>query len=121
LQVLLADQGQNPARQASFAAGIPFSVPSFNVGMVCGSGLKSVMLGRQSILAGEADIVVAGGQESMSQSVYALPGMREGAKFGNREIVDTMIKDGLTDAFNNYHMGITGNAVNHGNWQKRSE
>lgn len=106
-QVLVGGQGQNPARQAAFAAGVPFSVPAWGVSMVCGSGLKSVILGRQAILAGDAKIVVAGGQESMSQAYHAIH-MREGAKFGHMEMTDMMLKDGLTDAFHNYHMGVTG-------------
>ncbi len=118
-QVLMAGQGMNPSRQAAFAAGVPFAVPSMNVSMVCGSGLKSVMLGRQAILAREADIVVAGGQESMSQAAHVI-NMREGIKFGNKEMRDSMLSDGLTDAFHNYHMGITAENVA-GRWSVSRE
>ena len=109
-QVLTAAQGMNPARQAAYAAGIPFSVPAMNISMVCGSGLKAVVLGRQSILTGDADIVIAGGQESMSQSAHAMR-IREPTKFGHSQLQDTMLKDGLTDAFHDYHMGITAENV----------
>jgi len=105
-QVLTAAQGQNPARQASMAAGIPKEVAAFGVNQVCGSGLRAVALARQAIQAGDATIVVAGGQESMSLSHHA-QSLRGGTKMGGIELVDTMIKDGLTDVFNNYHMGIT--------------
>ncbi|UZK70396.1 acetyl-CoA C-acetyltransferase [Sphingomonas sp. S1-29] len=105
-QVLTAAQGQNPARQASMAAGVPKEVPAWGVNQVCGSGLRSVALGMQAIANGDATIVVAGGQESMSLSAHALP-MRAGTKMGDASLVDTMIKDGLTDVFNGYHMGIT--------------
>ena len=105
-QVLTAGQGQNPARQASMAAGVPKEVPAWGVNQVCGSGLRAVAIGAQSILTGDARIVVAGGQENMSLSNHA-QNLRGGTKMGNVEIVDTMIKDGLTDVFNNYHMGIT--------------
>src|SRR4051812_34205353 len=105
-QVLTAAQGQNPARQASMAAGVPKEVPAWGVNQVCGSGLRAVALASQAILTGDARIVVAGGQESMSLSNHA-QSLRAGTKMGGLELVDTMIKDGLTDAFNGYHMGIT--------------
>ena len=105
-QVLTAAQGQNPARQASIAAGIPKEVPAFGINQVCGSGLRAVMLGAQAITSGDATIVVAGGQENMSMSTHAQH-LRGGTKMGALEFVDTMIKDGLTDVFNGYHMGIT--------------
>jgi acetyl-CoA C-acetyltransferase len=105
-QVLTAAQGQNPARQASMAAGVPKEVPAWGVNQVCGSGLRAVALASQAIQTGDARIVVAGGQESMSLSNHA-QAIRAGTKMGSLELVDTMIKDGLTDAFNGYHMGIT--------------
>jgi acetyl-CoA C-acetyltransferase len=105
-QVLTAAQGQNPARQAAMAAGIPKEIPSFGINQVCGSGLRAVALGMQAIKAGDASIVVAGGQESMSLSTHA-QALRAGTKMGSLELIDTMIKDGLTDVFNGYHMGIT--------------
>jgi len=105
-QVLTAAQGQNPARQAAMAAGIAKEIPAWGLNQVCGSGLRAVAVGAQSIMAGDARIVVAGGQESMSLSAHAQH-LRAGAKMGNVELVDTMIKDGLTDVFNAYHMGIT--------------
>ena len=105
-QVLTAAQGQNPARQASMAAGIPKEIPAWGVNQVCGSGLRAVALATQAIQTGDARIVVAGGQESMSLSNHA-QAIRAGTKMGSLELVDTMIKDGLTDAFNGYHMGIT--------------
>ena len=105
-QVLTAAQGQNPARQASMAAGVPKEVPAWGVNQVCGSGLRAVALASQAIQTGDARIVVAGGQESMSLSAHAQH-LRGGTKMGGLELVDTMIKDGLTDVFNGYHMGIT--------------
>ncbi|QDX26020.1 acetyl-CoA C-acetyltransferase [Sphingomonas suaedae] len=105
-QVLTAAQGQNPARQASMAAGVPEEVPAWGVNQVCGSGLRAVALAAQAIQTGDATIVVAGGQESMSMSAHAQT-LRAGAKMGDVALVDTMIKDGLTDVFNGYHMGIT--------------
>jgi acetyl-CoA C-acetyltransferase len=105
-QVLTAAQGQNPARQASMAAGVPREVPAWGVNQVCGSGLRAVALAAQAIRTGDASVVVAGGQESMSLSAHA-QNIRGGQKMGNFELVDTMIKDGLTDAFNLYHMGVT--------------
>src|SRR5659263_49948 len=109
--VLSAGHGQNVARQAAIAAGIPNVVPSYGVNKVCGSGLKSVVLGAQSIMLGDADIVLAGGVESMSMTPYALKKHRWGAKMGNEEVVDLMIHDGLWDIFNNYHMGVTAENV----------
>ncbi len=105
-QVLTAGCGQNPARQTAIAAGIPVEKTAMTINQVCGSGLRSVALGLQSIKNGDAKIVVAGGQESMSRSSHSIQ-MRNGTKMGNAELVDTMIKDGLWDAFNGYHMGIT--------------
>jgi acetyl-CoA C-acetyltransferase len=105
-QVLTAAQGQNPARQASMAAGIPKEVPAWGVNQVCGSGLRAVALACQAVATGDATIVVAGGQESMSLSAHAQT-MRGGQKMGDLALVDTMVKDGLTDVFNGYHMGIT--------------
>ena len=105
-QVLTAAQGQNPARQASMAAGVPQEVPAWGVNQVCGSGLRSVALAAQAIRNGDHAIMVAGGQESMSLSTHA-QALRAGQKMGALELVDTMIKDGLWDAFNGYHMGVT--------------
>jgi acetyl-CoA C-acetyltransferase len=105
-QVLTAAQGQNPARQASMAAGVPKEVPAWGVNQVCGSGLRAVALATQAIQTGDATIVVAGGQESMSLSTHAQH-LRGGTKMGDLGLVDTMIRDGLTDVFNGYHMGIT--------------
>jgi acetyl-CoA C-acetyltransferase len=109
-QILTAGQGQNPARQASIAAGIPVESPAWGVNQLCGSGLRAVALGYQAILNGDSDIVVAGGQESMSQAPHAQH-LRNGVKMGAFEMVDTMIKDGLWDAFNGYHMGTTAENV----------
>jgi acetyl-CoA C-acetyltransferase len=109
-QILTAAQGQNPARQASIKAGVPMGAPSWIVNMVCGSGLRSVALGYQAIMNGDSDIVVAGGQESMTLSPHAQY-LRGGHKMGSLEFVDTMIKDGLWDAFNGYHMGTTAENV----------
>jgi len=105
-QVLTAAQGQNPARQASMAAGVPKEVPAWGVNQVCGSGLRAVALAFQAVANGDAKIVVAGGQESMSMSAHA-QSLRPGTKMGDVSLVDTMVKDGLTDVFNGYHMGIT--------------
>ena len=105
-QVLSAGQGQNPARQASMAAGVPKEIPAYGVNQVCGSGLRAVALAYQSIVSGDATIVVAGGQESMSLAPHA-QFLRAGTKMGDLSLVDTMIKDGLMDVFNGYHMGIT--------------
>lgn len=109
-QVLTAGCGQNPARQTAIAAGIPVEKTAMTINQVCGSGLRAVALGLQSIRNGDAKIVVAGGQESMSQSAHAA-NLRNGTKMGNTEFIDTMIKDGLWDAFNGYHMGITAENV----------
>ena len=105
--VLQAGMGQNIARQASVYAGIPVSVPAVTVNMVCGSGLKTVSMAAQSIMSGDADIIVAGGTENMSQAPYLLKEMRWGAKMGNVNLLDSMVNDALTDIFNQYHMGIT--------------
>ena len=105
--ILTAGLGQNVARQAAIKAGVPTSVPAYTVGMVCGSGMKSVIEGARTIMAGDADVIVAGGTENMSAAPYALPAERWGARMGDKKVVDTMIKDGLWDAFNNYHMGTT--------------
>ncbi len=109
-QILTAAQGQNPARQASIAAGIPAASPAWGVNMLCGSGLRSVALGYQALKNGDAEIVVAGGQESMSMAPHAQY-LRGGVKMGSLDLVDTMIKDGLWDAFNGYHMGNTAENV----------
>ena len=109
-QILTAGQGQNPARQASIAAGIPVESPAWGVNQLCGSGLRAVALGYQAILNGDSDIVVAGGQELMSQAPHCQH-LRNGVKMGRFEMVDTMIKDGLWDAFNGYHMGNTAENV----------
>ena len=109
-QVLTAAQGQGPARQASVGAGIPVDSPAWSINQICGSGLRAVAIGMQQIETGSANIVVAGGQESMSQSAHAIH-MRDGVKMGNGQLVDTMVKDGLWDAFNNYHMGTTAENV----------
>ena len=106
-QVLAAGSGQNPARQAAIAAGLPASVPSLTINKVCGSGLKAVQLAAQAVRCGDADIVIAGGQENMSAAPHVLPKSRSGTKMGDWTLIDTMIVDGLTDAFNHYHMGIT--------------
>ena len=105
--VLTAGLGQNIARQVSVKAGIPYSVPAYTVNMVCGSGMKTVIEGARTILAGDADVVVCGGTENMSQAPFASFDTRWGARMGDKKIVDTMIKDGLWDAYNNYHMGTT--------------
>ena len=109
-QILTAGAGQNPARQASVAAGIPVESPAWGVNQLCGSGLRAVALGYQAILNGDSEIVVAGGQESMSQAPHCAH-LRNGTKMGSLEMVDTMIKDGLWDAFNGYHMGTTAENV----------
>ena len=109
-QILTAGEGQNPARQASIAAGIPVESPAWAVNQLCGSGLRTVALGYQAILNGDSEIVVAGGQESMSMAPHCAH-MRGGVKMGNFEMIDTMIKDGLWDAFNGYHMGNTAENV----------
>jgi acetyl-CoA C-acetyltransferase len=109
-QILTAGQGQNPARQASIAAGIPVESPAWGVNQLCGSGLRAVALGYQALLNGDSEIVVAGGQESMSMAPHCQH-LRNGVKMGNFEMIDTMIKDGLWDAFNGYHMGNTAENV----------
>ena len=109
-QILSAGEGQNPARQASIGAGIPVESPAWGVNQLCGSGLRTVALGYQAILNGDSDVVVAGGQESMSMAPHCAH-LRGGVKMGNFEMVDTMIKDGLWDAFNGYHMGNTAENV----------
>jgi acetyl-CoA C-acetyltransferase len=109
-QILTAGEGQNPARQASIAAGIPIEVPAWGVNQVCGSGLRAVALGYQALANGDSEIAVVGGQESMSLSPHCAH-LRAGVKMGNFEMVDTMIKDGLWDAFNGYHMGNTAENV----------
>jgi acetyl-CoA C-acetyltransferase len=109
-QILSAGQGQNPARQASIAAGIPVESPAWGVNQLCGSGLRTVALGYQAILNGDSEVVVAGGQESMSMAPHCAH-LRNGVKMGNFDMVDTMIKDGLWDAFNGYHMGNTAENV----------
>ena len=105
--VLTGGLGQNVARQVGVKAGLPYSVPAYTVGMVCGSGMKSVIEGARAILCGDADVIVAGGTENMSAAPFALPNERWGARMGDKKVVDTMIKDGLWDAYNNYHMGTT--------------
>jgi acetyl-CoA C-acetyltransferase len=109
-QILAAGEGQNPARQAAIGAGLPFEVTAYAVNQLCGSGLRSVALGYQAIRNGDSEIVVAGGQESMSQAPHCIY-LRNGVKMGDAELVDTMIKDGLWDAFNGYHMGNTAENV----------
>ncbi len=106
-QVLTAACGQNPARQAAIKAGLPVTVPAMTINKVCGSGLKALHLAAQAISNGDADLIIAGGQESMSQAPHALPNSRNGQRMGPWNMVDTMIVDGLWDAFNDYHMGIT--------------
>ena len=110
--ILTAAQGQNVARQVSIKAGIPYSVPAYTVGMVCGSGMKSLIEGARSILAGDADVVVCGGTENMSAAPFASMDARWGARMGDKKLVGTMIKDGLWDAYNNYHMGTTAENIN---------
>ncbi len=109
-QVLTAAQGQGPARRAAIGAGVPVDAPAWGINQICGSGLRAVALGAQQIQTGAATVVVAGGQESMSQSAHAIH-MREGTKMGDGKLIDTMIRDGLWDSFNNYHMGTTAENV----------
>src|SRR5215510_12835745 len=109
--VLQAGLGQNPARQSARAAGIPDAVGSFTVNKVCGSGLKSVMLAAQAIRAGDAELIVAGGMESMTNAPYLIPKAREGLRLGHGQLVDAMIADGLWDVYNDFHMGNTGELV----------
>jgi acetyl-CoA C-acetyltransferase len=110
-QVLTAASGQNPARQSLIKSGIPNAVPALTINAVCGSGLKAVMLAAQAVKCGDADIVVAGGQENMSGAPHALPGSRDGFRMGDAKLVDTMIVDGLWDVYNQYHMGTTAENV----------
>src|ERR1035437_9373177 len=110
-QVLTAGAGQNPARQALIRAGIPDTVPAMTIGKVCGSGLKAVHLAAQAIKCGDADIIIAGGQENMSSSPHVLQGSRDGFRMGDAKLIDSMIVDGLWDAYNNYHMGMTAENV----------
>ena len=109
--VVSAGLGQNPARQAALGAGLDVSVAAMTINKVCGSGLKAVMLARQAILAGDADIIVAGGMESMSNSPYLVPRIRQGLRLGHGELIDSVIHDGLWDVYNDFHMGITGEMV----------
>jgi acetyl-CoA C-acetyltransferase len=106
-QVLAAGVGQNPARQTTLNAGLPHKVPAMTINKVCGSGLKAVHLAMQAVALGEAEVVIAGGQESMSQSAHVVPGSRQGQRMGDWKMVDTMLSDGLMDAFNQCHMGVT--------------
>nr|WP_314615626.1 acetyl-CoA C-acetyltransferase [uncultured Pseudomonas sp.] len=106
-QVLTAGAGQNPARQAAVKAGLPYSVPALTLNKVCGSGLKALHLAAQAIRCGDAEVVIAGGQENMSLAPYVMPSARTGQRMGHGQLVDSMISDGLWDAFNDYHMGIT--------------
>ncbi|WP_345813967.1 acetyl-CoA C-acetyltransferase [Paraburkholderia sp. PREW-6R] len=110
-QVLTAGSGQNPARQALIKAGLPNAVPGMTINVVCGSGLKAVMLAANAIIAGDADIVVAGGQENMSAAPHVLPGSRDGFRMGDAKLIDSMIVDGLWDVYNQYHMGVTAENV----------
>lgn len=110
-QVLAAGCGQNPARQATLGAGLPVHTPAMTINVVCGSGLKSVMLAAQAIAAGEAEVVVAGGQENMSASPHLLLGSRDGFRMGDAKMIDSMIVDGLWDVYNKYHMGVTAENV----------
>lgn len=105
--VLQAGLGQNPARQASIHAGLPETVPAMTINKVCGSGLKSIQLAYQAIYAGDAEIVVAGGMENMSRAPYLMENARSGFRMGDQKVVDSMLVDGLTCAFNDYHMGVT--------------
>jgi acetyl-CoA C-acetyltransferase len=110
-QVLAAGAGQNPARQSVIKSGLPQSVPALTINAVCGSGLKAVMLAAQSVMSGDSDIVIAGGQESMSLAPHVLPNSRDGQRMGDWKLVDSMIVDGLLDVYNKYHMGITAENV----------
>ncbi len=109
--VLQAGQGQNPARQVTVSAGLPIEVPALTVNKVCGSGLNTIALSAALIKAGEADCIAAGGMESMSGAPYLLPGLREGQRMGDGITVDSMVHEGLWDAFNDYHMGVTAENV----------
>src|SRR5205814_10429487 len=106
-QVLTAGSGQNPARQSSIKAGLPASIPAMTINKVCGSGLKAVMLAAQAIRCGDADIVIAGGQENMSAAPHVLLGSRDGFRMGDAKLIDSMVGDGLWDVYNQYHMGTT--------------
>jgi acetyl-CoA C-acetyltransferase len=110
-QVLTAGSGQNPARQSSIKAGLPAEIPAMTINKVCGSGLKAVMLAAQAVRCGDADIVVAGGQEIMSAAPHVLPGSRDGFRMGDAKLIDSMIVDGLWDVYNQYHMGVTAENV----------
>jgi len=110
-QVLTAGAGQNPARQAAIRAGLPDMIPAMTINKVCGSGLKAAMLGAQAIANGDSEVVVAGGQESMSMAPHALPGSRDGFRMGDAKMIDTMVIDGLWDVYNQYHMGVTAENV----------
>ena len=110
-QVLTAGSGQNPARQSSIKAGLPAEIPAMTINKVCGSGLKAVMLAAQAMRCGDADIVIAGGQENMSAAPHVLPGSRDGFRMGDAKLIDSMIVDGLWDVYNQYHMGITAENV----------
>jgi acetyl-CoA C-acetyltransferase len=110
-QVLTAGSGQNPARQSSIKAGLPAEIPAMTINKVCGSGLKAVMLAAQAVRCGDADIVIAGGQENMSAAPHVLPGSRDGFRMGDAKLIDSMIVDGLWDVYNQYHMGITAENV----------
>jgi acetyl-CoA C-acetyltransferase len=103
--------GQNPARQAAIKAGLPYEVPAMTINMVCGSGLRAVMLAADAIVSGDSEIVIAGGQENMSASPHVLAGSREGFRMGDAKLIDSMIVDGLWDVYNQYHMGITAENV----------
>jgi acetyl-CoA C-acetyltransferase len=110
-QVLAAGSGQNPARQSLIKAGLPDMIPGMTINKVCGSGLKAVMLAANAIIAGDSEIVIAGGQENMSAAPHVLPGSRDGFRMGDAKLIDTMIVDGLWDVYNNYHMGTTAENV----------
>src|SRR5271155_1276327 len=110
-QVLTAGSGQNPARQALIKAGLPAAIPAMTINKVCGSGLKAVMLASQAVQCGDADIVIAGGQENMSAAPHVLPGSRDGFRMGDAKLIDSMIVDGLWDVYNQYHMGVTAENV----------
>src|SRR5438874_3417048 len=110
-QVLTAGSGQNPARQSSIKAGLPYAIPAMTINKVCGSGLKAVMLAAQAVQCGDAEIIIAGGQENMSAAPHVLPGSRDGFRMGDAKLVDSMIVDGLWDVYNNYHMGTTAENV----------
>src|SRR5437667_4873688 len=110
-QVLTAGSGQNPARQSLIKAGLPAAIPAMTINKVCGSGLKAVMLAAQAVQCGDADIVIAGGQENMSAAPHVLLGSRDGFRMGDAKLVDSMIVDGLWDVYNQYHMGVTAENV----------